>query len=118
MNESSINPDPPKRSALNDFYVANQTILDRVLFVLITAIVGAIFHVKLDTVETKTDDAAVKAGVATTQAAHAAEVGERNEKLNTAALQAIAKQTDDPQAKAVVKEVKAEQATTNQPEAK
>jgi hypothetical protein len=64
MMEPPINPDPPKDSAFNQFYKSNQAILDRLLMLIITAVLAGVFHVKLNDIEGKQDTIEHKADVA------------------------------------------------------
>lgn len=95
MNDP-INPDPPKDSALNAFYKSNQAVLDRLLMLVITAVLAGVFHIKLndiegkqDTIEHKADVAAVKATEvkAVTSETRAAVTGDPKDKAAADAAQ-------------------------------
>lgn len=108
MTEPDPKPLAKKTSFLNEFYKDNQVILDRLLYVVITAILASVFHVNLSDIKqdlNSTKDVATESAV---KADAAADVGKANLKANAAAVETLAAQTGNPVAAKAAREAKQE----------
>lgn len=56
---TQLPPPTPPSSWLNTFWQQNQTVLDRILFIVVSAIIATVFHLKLSDVQGTAQDAQV-----------------------------------------------------------